>query len=55
MPHKDDLNTENGLRAIVIADSFNNRFRPITLDCPRALLPLANVPLLEYTFEFLSA
>eukprot|EP00122_Pirum_gemmata_P015170 Pgem_evm1s14174 len=45
----------DALKAIVIADSFNNRFRPITFDEPRALLPIANVPLLEYTIEFLSA
>ncbi|KAF3908087.1 hypothetical protein ABW21_db0205948 [Orbilia brochopaga] len=42
------------LQAVVLADSFNKRFRPLTLEKPRCLLPLANVPLIEYTFEFLA-
>ena len=45
---------EEILQAVVIADSFNERFMPITLDKPRCLLPLANVPLIEYTLEFLA-
>ncbi|XP_069829570.1 translation initiation factor eIF2B subunit epsilon [Dendropsophus ebraccatus] len=43
------------LQAVLIADSFNRRFYPITKDRPRALLPLANVALLDYTLEFLTA
>lgn len=74
------------LQAVVIADSFNERFMPITIDKPRVikwevetlrlnfylyqnlflyhrstffylfqcLLPLVNVPIIEYTFEFLA-
>lgn len=45
---------EDILQAVVIADSFNERFMPITLDKPRCLLPLLNVPIIEYTFEFLA-
>lgn len=45
---------EKVLQAVVIADSFNERFMPITLDRPRCLLPLVNVPIIEYTFEFLA-
>ncbi|KAJ3343587.1 hypothetical protein HDU93_007468 [Gonapodya sp. JEL0774] len=45
---------EAPLLAVVVADSFNNRFRPISFEKPRALLPLANVPLIEYTLEFLA-
>lgn len=45
---------EDVLQAVVIADSFNERFMPITLDKPRCLLPLLNVPIIEYTFEFLA-
>ena len=41
--------------AIVLADSFNVRFRPISLDLPRALLPLCNIPLIDYTLEFLQS
>lgn len=45
---------EKVLQAVVLADSFNERFMPITLDRPRCLLSLVNIPLIEYTFEFLA-
>jgi len=51
----DDLKQEDILQAVVIADSFDVRFLPLTQDRPRTLLLLANVPLLEYTLEFLLA
>ncbi|OWP04533.1 hypothetical protein B2J93_1392 [Marssonina coronariae] len=38
----------------VLADSFETRFNPFTLETPRCLLPLANTPLIEYTLEFLA-
>ncbi|KAH7029075.1 nucleotide-diphospho-sugar transferase, partial [Microdochium trichocladiopsis] len=38
----------------IIADSFQDRFQPFTLEKPRCLLPLANVPLIEYTLEYLA-
>ncbi|XP_065176116.1 translation initiation factor eIF2B subunit epsilon-like [Sycon ciliatum] len=41
------------VQAVVVADSFNFRFLPITVQQPRALLPLANRPLIDYTLEFL--
>lgn len=41
-------------QAIVLTDSFETRFMPLTSVKPRCLLPLANVPLLEYTLEFLA-
>jgi len=43
------------LQAVLVADSFNRRFFPITKDQPRVLLPLANVALIDYTLEFLTA
>ena len=43
------------LHAVVLADSFTHRFRPITLERPKTLLPLANVPMIEYTLEFLAS
>ncbi|KAK2593729.1 translation initiation factor eIF-2B epsilon subunit, GEF [Conoideocrella luteorostrata] len=46
--------SEDVLQAVVIADSFQDRFRPFTIDKPRCLLPLANTPLIEYTLEFLA-
>ncbi|XP_074650422.1 translation initiation factor eIF2B subunit epsilon-like [Tubulanus polymorphus] len=47
------IKEEDVLQAVVIADSFNIRFAPITKNIPRALMPLCNVPLLDYTLEFL--
>ncbi|KAL2009813.1 hypothetical protein VTN00DRAFT_5620 [Thermoascus crustaceus] len=45
---------EESLQAVVLADTFETRFEPFTLERPRCLLPLANTPLIEYTFEFLA-
>ncbi|SCV03969.1 LANO_0G07360g1_1 [Lachancea nothofagi CBS 11611] len=42
------------LQAIILTDSFETRFMPLTAVKPRCLLPLANVPLIEYTLEFLA-
>ncbi|KAG2462342.1 translation initiation factor eIF-2B subunit epsilon [Polypterus senegalus] len=46
---------EQTVQAVLIADSFNRRFFPISKDQPRALLPLANVAMIDYTLEFLTA
>uniref|UniRef100_A0A4W3JK43 Translation initiation factor eIF2B subunit epsilon n=1 Tax=Callorhinchus milii TaxID=7868 RepID=A0A4W3JK43_CALMI len=43
------------LQAVLVADSFNRRFFPVSKDMPRALLPLANVSMIDYTLEFLTA
>ncbi|KAL9035746.1 MAG: hypothetical protein Q9214_006445 [Letrouitia sp. 1 TL-2023] len=40
--------------AQILADSYETRFTPFTLERPRCLLPLANTPLIEYTLEFLA-
>lgn len=45
---------EDVLQAVIIADSFQTRFRPFSLEKPRCLLPIANTPLIEYTLEFLA-
>ncbi len=45
--------TDNVLKAVVLADSFNSRFAPLTQHSPRVLLPLANITLMDYTLEFL--
>ncbi|CAH0479455.1 unnamed protein product [Peronospora belbahrii] len=64
MPHRrvapnasvsDDTRREVPLQAVLFADSFTETFRPITLNFPKVLLPLANVPMLEYSLEFLAA
>ncbi|KAJ3219919.1 hypothetical protein HDU67_008448 [Dinochytrium kinnereticum] len=53
-PPREKMVTEEILSAVVVADSFNKRFMPLTLEKPRCLLPLMNVPLIEYTLEFLA-
>lgn len=45
---------DDRFQAIVLTDSFETRFMPLTSVLPRCLLPLANVPLIEYTLEFLA-
>ncbi len=48
------MKREQKLQAILLADSFATTFRPITLESPKVLLPLVNVPMLDYTIEFLT-
>ncbi|CAL9111047.1 unnamed protein product [Musa textilis] len=43
------------LQAVLLADSFNLMFRPITLERPKVLLPLVNVPMIEYTLAWLES
>ncbi|KAB1212650.1 putative translation initiation factor eIF-2B subunit epsilon [Morella rubra] len=43
------------LQAILLADSFATKFRPITLERPKVLLPLVNVPMLNYTLAWLES
>ena len=50
---KEKLQDER-LQAIVLTDSFQTRFMPLTSEHPRCLLPLGNVPLIEYTMQFLA-
>ncbi|TFK54991.1 nucleotide-diphospho-sugar transferase [Heliocybe sulcata] len=45
---------EEPLQAVILADSFNKRFKPLTTSKPRCLLPICNAPLLDWTFESLS-
>ncbi|KAL8844273.1 MAG: hypothetical protein Q9176_001183 [Flavoplaca citrina] len=45
---------DNSLQAVVLADSYETRFRPFSHERPKCLLPLANTPLIEYTLEFLA-
>ncbi|KAL2072226.1 hypothetical protein VTL71DRAFT_11569 [Oculimacula yallundae] len=51
---KPEDDREETLQAVILADSFETRFSPFTLETPRCLLPLANTPLIEYTLEFLA-
>ncbi|KAJ2904097.1 nucleotide-diphospho-sugar transferase [Zalerion maritima] len=49
-----DEKQEDVLKAVIIADTFQDRFMPFAVEKPRCLLPLANTPLIDYTLEFLS-
>lgn len=40
------------IKAIHLADSFITKFRPITLECPKVLLPLVNTPMINYTLAW---
>eukprot|EP00939_MAST-03C_sp_MAST-3C-sp1_P004833 g4833.t1 len=43
------------LQAVLLADSFTNTFKPITLEKPKVLVPIINVPMIEYTLEWLAS
>ncbi|KAL3030484.1 hypothetical protein AAZX31_03G222700 [Glycine max] len=43
------------LQAVLLADSFTTKFRPITLERPKVLLPLVNVPMINYTLTWLES
>ncbi|XP_055585994.1 translation initiation factor eIF-2B subunit epsilon [Uranotaenia lowii] len=48
------LEKKEPVQAILIADGFNECFVPFTDDKPLALLPLVNVPLIDYSLESLN-
>uniref|UniRef100_A0A2P2I1T0 Translation initiation factor eIF2B subunit epsilon n=1 Tax=Hirondellea gigas TaxID=1518452 RepID=A0A2P2I1T0_9CRUS len=41
------------LQAVIIAESFDNQFDPVTREIPKVLLPLVNTPLLCYNLVWL--
>ncbi|KAH9951874.1 nucleotide-diphospho-sugar transferase [Amylocystis lapponica] len=51
---KDLTDDDEVLQAVILADSFNKRFRPLTVGKPRCLLPICNATLLDWTFESLA-
>jgi len=51
----EELKQENVLQAVLLADSFKTCFRPLTLKKPKVLMPLVNVPMINYTLEFLAS
>jgi NDP-sugar pyrophosphorylase family protein len=54
MANRSKASQGNGaLTAVIIADTFTNELQPLTQSRPRALLPVANVPLIEYLLESL--
>jgi len=50
-----DFQRQEVLQAVVLADSFYTRFAPITIEKPKVLLPLVNIPMIDYTLEFLAS
>lgn len=51
---EEDVKREQKLQAVLLADSFSQSFRPVTLETPKVLLPVVNIPMIEYTIEFLA-
>jgi len=49
-----EIGVRNVLQAVLLADSFTQNFRPITLEQPKVLIPLVNVAMIEYTLEWLA-
>lgn len=43
------------LQAVLLADSFAQKFRPITLERPKVLLPLVNAPMIDYALAWLES
>ena len=44
---------DNILQAVLLADTFSVRFRPLTLETAKVLLPVCNIPMIEYALESL--
>jgi len=54
MPPRAEEEQQDLLQAVVLTDSFETRFSPLTAEKPRCLLPLAGTPLIEYTLQWLA-
>ena len=53
--NSNDDHKDNNIQAVVLAGSFTNTFRPISLEMPKVLFPLCGTPMLDYVLEFLEA
>lgn len=67
---KEDLKTEQKLQAVLIADTYDHYFLPLAFELPKvfgfsrflsapdvgvqSLCPLVNIPLIDYSIEFLA-
>ncbi|KAI9498624.1 nucleotide-diphospho-sugar transferase [Zychaea mexicana] len=45
---------EEPFQAVILADTYDDQFLPISNEMPRCLMPLCNIPLIEYTLEALA-
>ncbi|PVU88326.1 hypothetical protein BB561_005918 [Smittium simulii] len=48
-----EIEPDQILQAVIIAEAFDDNFKPLTLHTPRCLLPLCNTPMIEYILDFL--
>ncbi|CAO3660958.1 unnamed protein product [Rhizopus stolonifer] len=46
---------EESFQAVILADSFEEQFLPLSHQVPRCLMPVCNIPVIEYTLEVLAA
>ncbi|KAI8976815.1 hypothetical protein BDB01DRAFT_802670 [Pilobolus umbonatus] len=46
---------QQSLQAVILTDFFEEQFQPISYELPRCLMPVCNIPLIEYTMEMLAA
>lgn len=53
MQNNKDIQKGETVQAVIIADSFDSKFGPLTTTKPRCLMPLGDRPILSYTLEFL--
>ena len=52
--NNDDVKRDQKLQAVVLIDAFEDSATSLSLDSPKVLLPVVNIPMLDYTFEFLT-
>ncbi|KAG2230933.1 hypothetical protein BDF21DRAFT_357966 [Thamnidium elegans] len=53
-PNNENEEGEEPFQAVILTDSFQDQFLPISHELPRCLMPLCNIPLIEYTLELLA-
>lgn len=59
-PKKKDSKSEEQqeeppLQAVILSDTYETKFSPLTLDRPRILLQLCGTPIIEFTLNFLAS
>ncbi|CAO3615447.1 unnamed protein product [Mucor fragilis] len=52
--HENNEEEEAPFQAVILTDSFEEQFLPISHEMPRCLMPVCNIPLIEYTMELLA-
>jgi len=44
-----------GHQAVLMAESFASKFKPMSHEKPKCLFPIANIPLILFALEFLAS